>query len=154
MDGGSRIVALYAIEGPENWFEDAGSAQLLNGASIVNLEPIFGQTVNTEMEYHVFLTPEGNCKGLYVSQKSPTSFEVRELSGGTSSVAFDYRIMAKRKGYENIRLADKTEQTIDIKTQVKKMRRPVKPSGAPNVSPASQVKRIETATLPLADQPR
>jgi hypothetical protein len=32
VDGGSRNVALYAIEGPENWFEDAGSAQLSNGA--------------------------------------------------------------------------------------------------------------------------
>jgi hypothetical protein len=33
VDGGSRKVALYAIEGPENWFEDAGSTQLSNGAT-------------------------------------------------------------------------------------------------------------------------
>ena len=30
--------------------------------------------------------------------------------GGSSSVAFDYRIMAKRKGFENIRMADKTKE--------------------------------------------
>jgi hypothetical protein len=105
---GSRQVALYAIEGPENWFEDAGSAELTNGTATVELEPTFGQTVNTALDYHVFLTPNGDCKGLYIAQKSTTSFIVRELGGGNSSIAFDYRIMAKRKGYENIRLADKT----------------------------------------------
>jgi hypothetical protein len=62
------------------------------------------------MDYHVFLTPNGDCKGLYVAQKLPTSFVVRELGGGTASIAFDYRIMAKRKGYEQIRLADRTRQ--------------------------------------------
>jgi hypothetical protein len=109
VDGGAHKVALYAIEGPENWFEDAGSAHLSNGESVVNLEGTFGQTVNTDIEYHVFLTPNGDCKGLYVAQKSPTSFVVRELGGGTSSIDFDYRIMAKRKGYENVRLEDRTK---------------------------------------------
>jgi hypothetical protein len=46
---------------------------------------------------------------LYVSRKSPTSFEVHELGGGNSNIAFDYRIIAKRRGYEQIRMADKTE---------------------------------------------
>jgi hypothetical protein len=73
------------------------------------LESVFEQTVNTGVNYQVFLTPNGDCKGLYVTQKTPTSFVVRELGGGTSGIVFDYRILAKRKGYENIRLADKTE---------------------------------------------
>ncbi|MGO9539740.1 MAG: DNRLRE domain-containing protein [Terriglobales bacterium] len=137
VDGGSRNVALYAIEGPENWFEDAGSAQLSNGATVVNLEQVFGQTVDTEREYHVFLTPNGDCKGLYVSQKTPTSFEVRELGGGMSSIAFDYRVMAKRKGYESIRLADKTSQFGKEAIQGRKMQRPVRPSAAPISEPRS-----------------
>jgi hypothetical protein len=49
-------------------------------------------------------------QGLYVTQKTEESFVVRELGGGTSNIAFDYRIMFVRKGYENIRLADKTKQ--------------------------------------------
>jgi hypothetical protein len=56
---------------------------------------------------------------------------VHELGGGTSSVAFDYRIMAKRKGYENVRLADKTNQLMDAKSQLEKMGRPTKPSALP-----------------------
>ena len=108
VDGGARQVALTAIQATEDWFEDAGSGQLAHGEAVVNLEGTFGQTVNASIEYHVFLTPNGDCKGLYVAQKSPTSFVVRELAGGTSSIAFDYRIMAKRKGFEGIRMADKT----------------------------------------------
>jgi hypothetical protein len=109
VDGGARKVALYAVESPENWFEDFGSGQLSNGTATVSLEPTFRQTVNTDTDYHVFLTPNGDSRGLYVAQKTATSFEVREQGGGTSSIAFDYRIVARRKGYEEIRLADKTQ---------------------------------------------
>jgi hypothetical protein len=117
VDGGARKVSLYAMQSAENWFEDAGSGQLSNGSASIALDPTFAQTVNMGVEYHVFLTANGDCKGLYVSQKSATSFEVHELGGGTSSVAFDYRIMAKRSGYENARLADVTEQYQKIAQQ-------------------------------------
>ncbi len=110
VDGGSRKVALYAVESPENWFEDFGSGQLSHGSAVISLEPTFSQTVNSAIEYHVFLTPTGDCKGLYVSNKTADSFEVHEVAGGTSSIGFDYRIMVRRKGYENVRLADRTEQ--------------------------------------------
>jgi hypothetical protein len=110
VDGGARKVALYAVESPENWFEDAGSGQLSNGSAVISLESTFAQTVNTEMEYHVFLTPKGDCEGLYVSNETAAGFEVHELHHGHSSLGFDYRIMARRKGYENLRLADKTKQ--------------------------------------------
>jgi hypothetical protein len=108
IDGGVHKVALSAIESPENWFEDFGSARLSNGTMVVSLEPRFAQTVNTSVEYHVFLTPDGDCKGLYVNSKTATEFEVRELGGGTSNVKFDYRIIALRRNYEDVRLADHT----------------------------------------------
>jgi hypothetical protein len=57
----------------------------------------------------VFLTPKGDSEGLYVSDETPRGFEVHEQRGGHSSIAFDYRIMAKRKGYENVRLEDLTD---------------------------------------------
>jgi hypothetical protein len=108
--GDARRVVVHAMQSPENWFEDFGSGTLANGAATVALDPTFASTVNTTTDYHVFLTPNGDCKGLYVSQKSADSFEVRELGGGQSSVAFDYRIVAKRLGYENQRLEDVTER--------------------------------------------
>jgi hypothetical protein len=109
VDHGTRTVALYAVESPENWFEDVGSSRLSNGSALVTLESTFAQTVNTESEYHIFLTPKGDCEGFYVNNETSTGFEVHELRGGHSNVAFDYRIMARRKGYENIRLADMTK---------------------------------------------
>ena len=115
VDGGQRKVALYAIESPKNWFEDFGSGQLSNGGAVVRLEAVFAQTVNAAVEYHVFLTANGDCKGLYVSEKTPGSFEVHELGKGTSNVRFDYRIVALRKNYENIRLADSTHDLDAMK---------------------------------------
>lgn len=108
VDNGTRKVALYAMESPQNWFEDFGSGQLANGSATIELEDLFAQTVNTGVNYHVYLTPNGDCKGLYITAKTPTSFEVHELGKGTSNVAFDYRIVAERKGYEQIRMADHT----------------------------------------------
>ncbi|MGC2561260.1 MAG: DNRLRE domain-containing protein, partial [Terriglobales bacterium] len=110
VDGGARRVSLFAMQSAENWFEDFGSATLVNGIATVALDPTFAQTVNTTTEYHVFITPNGDCKGLYISKKSAGSFEVRELSAGQSNVDFDYRIVARRKGFENVRLTDVTEQ--------------------------------------------
>jgi hypothetical protein len=103
--GEPRDVALYAVQAPDNWFEDMGSGQLRNGAALVALDADYVQTVNTTMDYHVFLTPKGDCKGLYVANETPGGFEVHEMGGGSSSIAFDYRIVAKRKGFENIRMA-------------------------------------------------
>ncbi len=134
VDNGSRNVALYAMQSPENWFEDAGSGQLSNGSARIELDPIFAQTVNAGVEYHVFLTPKGDSEGLYVSKETPQGFEVHEQRGGHSNIAFDYRIMAKRIGYEKIRLADLTEQLNKQEAQSPKMRRSVRPSSGPKAS--------------------
>jgi hypothetical protein len=144
VGGGSRKVALYAVEAPENWFEDFGSAQLSNGYARIDLDPTFSQTVNTNIDYHVFLTPNGDCKGLYVSQKSPTSFEVHELGSGTASVTFDYRIIAKRKNYENVRLADLTEQFKKLERQHPAMRQRSQAAVPAAENPASAGQELST----------
>ena len=114
---GTRKVLLHALQSPENWFEDFGSGKLRSGAASVALDPTFAETVDTATEYHVFLTPKGDCKGLFVTNERATGLEVRELGGGTSSVAFDYRIVAKRSGYENVRLEDVTQQYNRLEAQ-------------------------------------
>jgi len=99
-------VALYAVESPENWFEDFGTARLQGGAAEVAPDPEFLQTDDTTVDYHVFLTPNGDCHGLYVASKTAAGFTVRELGGGSSSIAFDYRIVARRRGFEKVRLQE------------------------------------------------
>jgi hypothetical protein len=95
---------LYSVESTGPWFEDFGAGQLVDGRVVVTIDPLFAQTVNLSEEYHVFLTPLGNC-GLYVVEKTATSFTVRALDGSSCSIAFDYRLIAKRLGYEDARLA-------------------------------------------------
>jgi hypothetical protein len=102
-DYGTR--ALYSVESPGNWFEDYGTGQLTNGAAVITIEPIFAETVNLTQEYHVFITPLGDC-ALYVEGKTPASFSVRAMGRNTCSASFDYRIVAKRLGFEDQRLAE------------------------------------------------
>jgi hypothetical protein len=106
-------VALYAVESPENWFEDFGTAELKSGVAWVPLDASFAETTNAATSYHVFLTPNGDSDGLYVARKTAAGFEVREHAGGGSNVAFDYRIVVRRRGYETLRLA---EVQHDVKT--------------------------------------
>jgi hypothetical protein len=102
---------LYAMESPDVLFEDVGTSQLLNGQAEVIIDPIFAQTANLEQSYQVFLTPLGDC-GLYVAEQTPTSFTVRALDGKSCSIAFHYRIIAKRVGYEDVRLAPAEDPNI------------------------------------------
>lgn len=97
--------AMYSQESPENWFEDFGEGQLVNGKVHIDLDPLFQQTVtiNSLNSMKVFVQLEGDCNGVFVT-KGTTGFDVTELKGGASSVAFSYRVVAKRKGYENMRL--------------------------------------------------
>jgi hypothetical protein len=83
---------------------------VVNGSATVQIEPGFTRIVLTDA-YHVFLTPEGDSNGLYVSQRSPTSFEVREQQGGKSTLSFSYRIVAKRADVVAPRL-----QRVQMKT--------------------------------------
>jgi hypothetical protein len=137
VDEGARWVKLYAVESADNWFEDAGSGQLANGTVHIALDSTFAQTVNTGVEYHVFLTPKGDCEGLYVTNETPEGFDVHELHSGRSGIAFDYRIMAKRVKYENVRLADVTEryQTMEKQRQQLRLRKQARLSARTAAAP-------------------
>lgn len=101
--GENGPVKLYAMESPENWFEDFGTAALDGGEATVAIEPLFAATVNLDRDYHVFLTPLGDC-ALYVAEKTPAAFTVRAQGGAACAIEFDYRIVARRRGYEDLRL--------------------------------------------------
>lgn len=84
--------------------EDYGEAQLVDGQSHVRLSPDFANVVDQRSNYLVFITPEGEANTLYVTQKSPSGFFVREIHGGRSTIAFSYRILAKPFGSHEGRL--------------------------------------------------
>ncbi|MBN1425308.1 hypothetical protein JXA88_12210 [Candidatus Fermentibacteria bacterium] len=96
---------LYCQESPENWFEDFGHSRLADGRAHVELDEVFLETVTIDdaNPMMVFVQLGGECEGVYVS-KSDTGFDVVEFRGGASNLPFDYRVVAKRRGYEAKRL--------------------------------------------------
>jgi hypothetical protein len=97
--------SLYSMASPECWLEDFGSAQLVDGAADVVLDPGFSAAVRTD-SYNVFVVPEGDCRGLYVAAKGEQGFTVRELQGGMATVPFSYRVVSRRQDVDAPRLAE------------------------------------------------
>ena len=79
-----------------------GISTLENGTAIITIDPLFSETVNLSEKYHVFIQSYGDAD-IYVSKRTPLQFEVR-LRDGDKNVEFSYRLVAKRKGYEQARL--------------------------------------------------
>ncbi|MCU1547739.1 MAG: hypothetical protein JWO29_690 [Arthrobacter sp.] len=103
-DGTQRL--LYAPLSPESWYEDYGRAQLVEGRAEVELDADFAAVLGIDDDsYHVFLTPEGDTGGLYVSGRNARTFTVREQQNGTGNVEFSYRVAAKNKHRQPKRLA-------------------------------------------------
>jgi hypothetical protein len=94
---------LYCMESPESWFEDFGHAELRDGHADIRIDPEFAALVHRD-DYHVFLTPYGDSNGLYVAERRPDGFRVREHQGGKHSLEFAYRVVAKRRDVTVVRL--------------------------------------------------
>jgi hypothetical protein len=101
---GGQDAAMYAPQQSEATVEDVGESQLVDGAAYVRLDRRFASTMDTTRPYMVFITPNGPSRGLYVSDKTPTGFAVRENPGGRSTLAFDYRIVGRPYGAHQPRL--------------------------------------------------
>lgn len=93
-------VALSAYETTTPYFADIGSGTLdTNGICYIELDNIFLATINTDMEYFVFLQKEGPGD-IWVADKQKTYFEVK----GTPNLKFAWEIKARQRGYEKHRL--------------------------------------------------
>jgi hypothetical protein len=112
-------VKLFAEEAAEIFFNDYGEATLQNGRTRVELDPKFLETVTLDAQHpmKVFVQLEGDCRGVYVTNKTATGFDVVELQSGTSNAHFSYRVVCKRKYYEDERLATE-EQDIQYNTRM------------------------------------
>lgn len=100
----ARQVERYVPQESLPTVEDMGEAQLVNGAAYVSIAADFANVIDPHSMYLVFVTPQGPTRGLYVANKTPQGFEVHEVSGGSASIAFDYRIVAKPYGVSARRL--------------------------------------------------
>lgn len=99
---GSR--AIYAVESPEVWVEDYGSAKLVNGEAKIHLDPLFLESIRVDdlnpLKVFIQLTDDANQ---VIVRKNATYFVVKETGGGRSNASFDYRVIGKRIGHEDTR---------------------------------------------------
>jgi hypothetical protein len=112
-------IKLFTEEAAELFFNDYGDGRLNRGSIHIELDPLYLETVTVDESHplKVFVQLEDDCKGVYVTRKTATGFDVMELQGGTSDARFTYRVMCKRKYYEDERLATE-EQDIQFNTRV------------------------------------
>jgi len=97
-DMDNKLVALSCPEAPENLFQDFGKGVLVNGRAHIAMDPIFAKNivVNEKHDLRVLVQLEGDCKGVYVTNKTADGFDVIELSGGNSNVPFTWMVTANR----------------------------------------------------------
>ncbi len=113
--------------------EDVGSAELRNGSARVRLDPVFARSIDGST-YHVFLTPGGDTRGLFVAERDGDGFVVKESQGGRSSITFDYRIVATQSGHTTDRMAFASPNAMPkaplpkLQAGVRKLLKPVVPA--------------------------
>jgi len=97
-DVNNKPVLFSAPEAPENLFNDYGTGQLINGKASITLDPTFSKNiaVNDKHPLRVFVQLEGDCKGVYVTNKTKNGFDVVELDGGHSNIKFTWTVCANR----------------------------------------------------------
>jgi hypothetical protein len=107
-------VTLVCPEAPEAYFQDFGIGQLENGFAHITIDPDLAININVSEDHplKVFVTLEGDCNGVYVTNKSANGFDVIELQGGISNVDFSWQIVAIRAN-EEYTLRDGTTEISD-----------------------------------------
>ncbi|PLW92633.1 MAG: hypothetical protein C0592_09745 [Marinilabiliales bacterium] len=97
-DLNDQPVTMFCTEAPEVLFQDYGTGQLVNGKAHIELDPIFSKNIYTDEDHpiKIFVQLEGNCNGVYVTNKTINGFDVIELNNGSSNVQFSYTVVANR----------------------------------------------------------
>ncbi|MEW6468976.1 MAG: exosporium protein [Bacteroidota bacterium] len=126
VDGQKKII--FAPEGTMPMLEDYGQGQLVNGKAYIKLDPDFAKNIAVDDNHplNVFIQLEGDCKGVYVTNKSKDGFEVIELDGGTSNVKFTYKVIGNR--------ADEYASDGTLVSKNSDLRMPLAPGKAPKNS--------------------
>lgn len=107
----------YCYETATPYFGDIGTAQTdETGKCYIDIDDIFAETVNTGVEYQVFLQKEGQGD-LWVEEKTDSYFVVR----GTENLKFSWEIKAIQRDYEFERLEkfdnSEKEEVIDYEKE-------------------------------------
>lgn len=109
-DFGNVLQSCY--ETPSPMFGDIGDGKLDDkGICYVYFDPVFLETVSTNLKYQVFLQKNGEGD-IWVQEKEEEYF----IAKGTPNLSFSWEAKAKQRGYEYDRLEihDKSKKEMDI----------------------------------------
>lgn len=96
---------LYCYETPTPLFGDLGCGRTNDkGIAIIDIDPIFAETVSTGAEYQVFLQKEGSGD-IWIEEKEQEYFVVK----GTPNLKFSWEIKCMQKGFEHLRLNEESQ---------------------------------------------
>ncbi len=123
-DDQDRNRIMFCTEAPEVLFQDLGTGKLVNGRAHITIDPLLARNiyVSESKPLKVFIQLEGDCKGVYVTNKSASGFDVIELQGGRSNTAFTYQLIANR--------ANSTDEWGRVTSRFADVRFPVGPGRA------------------------
>lgn len=95
-EGNNRI--LHATETPEILFEDFGTGKLTNGEAYISIDKLLSKHIYMDEKHpmKVFIQLEGDCNGVFVTEKTLNGFKVKELGNGKSNVSFSWNLVANR----------------------------------------------------------
>lgn len=98
-DTAGKKVTMFCPESPEVLFQDYGMGQLVNGTVQINIDPTFAKNILVDADHplKVFIQLEGDCNGVFVTNKTANGFTVTELASGKSNTSFSWMIVATRK---------------------------------------------------------
>jgi hypothetical protein len=117
---------MFAPEAPEVLFQDYGIGKLVNGKAEISIDPILRKNIVVDEKHplKVFIQLEGDCNGVYVTNKSGNGFTVKELQNGNSNVSFSYQIVASR--------ADRKDANGKVLSENQNLRLPIAPKAIKN----------------------
>ena len=127
---------MFAPEAPEVLFEDYGIGQLVGGRAHIEFDPIYAANVVISRDHplRVFIQLEGDCNGVFVTNKSSTGFDVVELARGASNASFSWHAVANRTDEEsadvdqvsgNRRVSHYSDARLPVAPQLRSKMRPV-----------------------------
>ena len=93
---------LYCYETPSPMFGDIGEGTIdETGKCYVYIDDVFAETIDTEVQYQVFLQKYGDGS-IYVSERTPSYFVV----SGTPNMKFGWELKAIQREYDTMRLEE------------------------------------------------
>ena len=121
-DKNNKPRVMFCPEAPEVLFEDYGISKLTNGETYIKIDEILAKSLKVDDKHplKVFVQLEGDCNGVYVTQKSIDGFKVKELNKGNSNVSFSWHIVGTR--------ANSVDENGKVTSEFENLRLPIAPT--------------------------